>query len=115
MYKTLVSFITILTLLISVALPNSHAMMMDDIMVETSNDHCAEMMMKQNNAAKTKQVTLYECCDDCQCLMASCSYLFADLFINHSVLTLLADSSIGNKPISYSDPTHSFFIPPKIS
>ncbi len=88
--------------------------MMDEIMVEASNNHCAEMM-KQNDAAKAKQTAMSECCDDCQCLMASCSYLFADLFIKHSVPTLLGDPSIGNKPISYSDPTHSFFIPPKIS
>lgn len=121
MLKFIASYITILALLLSMAVPNSHAMMMGSELKENlanEQDHCAEMMSsKQTNISKPlseSPTSANDCCDECDCILASITIVYFNQFKNLSLFQLAHLNQVASLITNYLNPTQDFFIPPKI-
>ncbi|WP_251358794.1 hypothetical protein [Kangiella sp. TOML190] len=112
-----------LLLVINLVVPNSLAMPMTFSEVtnpatqtQTSSSHCAETTdTKSSQAQQPQHETSSGCCEDCQCSFASCAN-FVSLIASLSAVANSASSDSLAAPIEgHTNPTHTFFKPPKIS
>ncbi len=125
MNKSIISLLSICALLLSLVVPKSLSMTSHnmDMKVDTNemiqpnsnSEHCAEMMSKQLASKPTKTDKQSDCCEECDCLMASSSNFYSPQALFNTFIHLSKDQLLASNKHHYLNPFQEFFIPPKIS
>ncbi len=131
MNKSIISFLSICALLLSLVAPKSismtsHTMSMgagmdmglgeNEMLQHNSNsEHCAEMMSKQLASKPTKADKQSDCCEECDCLMGSSSNFYSPQALFNTFIHLSKGQLLASNKHHYLNPFQEFFIPPKIS
>ncbi|MRX28152.1 hypothetical protein [Kangiella sp. HZ709] len=85
------------------------------IQPNSNSDHCAEMMSKQLASKPTKTDEQSDCCEECDCLMASSSSFYNQQALFSTFIHLRKGKLLVFNKHHYLNPSQEFFIPPKIS
>ncbi len=122
--------IVLATFLVSLLAPKGMAMEMTTVQKlkeqastqSEISDHCAQMTAGTNQQ-KESQASLshhlkssgsMDCCDECECLMASCTGFIGLALLGESSAVNFSSQSFRKLSSVYLEPIQSFFKPPKI-